>query len=514
MAMPPAPGKQAVGTPVAEYVRMSTDHQVYSPAQQSAAITAFAVANRMRIVRRYLDHGRSGLDLSGRPALRRLLADVRSGTADFQAVLVYDVSRWGRFQEADEAAFYEYLCMLGGVRVIYVAEPFANDQSPLSAMLKGLKRAMAAEYSRELSVKVFAGQARLVALGFRQGSTPGYGLRRALLDAAGRLKGLLDVGDRKSLATDRVILVPGPAEEVRVVNVIFRRYLSGMSQRDIARELNAAHIGNFRGDPWCQQAIRSVLVNEKYIGNNIFARSSKRLRQPKTLNPPDAWVRCNGAYTGIVPPRIFWRAQAVREARCHIPTDAEMLAPLRQLLATHGYLTVGLIEQAPGAWSGFSYVRRFGSFRNIYALLGYRPPRNLAFQDARRRAARWLPSLLGAITERLEDAGAAVVAEGSRLTIDATWSLSVGLIRPSLQAHGWRWPIVRLPPPCDILLLARMDRLGNQPLDYFIAPTMAFAAWPQALYQHNDPLIQRYLFPSLAVLPALAMLSARPAGHD
>mgnify|MGYP001050244740 CR=1 FL=1 len=41
--------------------------------------------------------------------------------------------------------------------------------SPVSTIVKGVKRAMAGEYSRELSTKVFAGQCRLIELGYRQG---------------------------------------------------------------------------------------------------------------------------------------------------------------------------------------------------------------------------------------------------------------------------------------------------------------------------------------------------------
>jgi len=82
--------------PVAEYVRMSTDHQRYSTANQAAAIRAYATSHGMRIVKTFMDEGKSGLDMEGRDGLRDLLRVVQSGSADFQAVLVYDVSRWGR----------------------------------------------------------------------------------------------------------------------------------------------------------------------------------------------------------------------------------------------------------------------------------------------------------------------------------------------------------------------------------------------------------------------------------
>jgi DNA invertase Pin-like site-specific DNA recombinase len=61
-------------------------------------------------------------------------------------VLVYDVSRWGRFQDSDESAYYEYRCRRAKIAVHYCAEPFPNDGSVTAALLKALKRAMAAEY--------------------------------------------------------------------------------------------------------------------------------------------------------------------------------------------------------------------------------------------------------------------------------------------------------------------------------------------------------------------------------
>ena len=81
----------------AEDVRMSTDHQQYSTENQAEAIRQYASRRGIEIVRTYADEGKSGLTIEGRPALQRLLRDVQSGVADFTAILVYDVSRWGRF---------------------------------------------------------------------------------------------------------------------------------------------------------------------------------------------------------------------------------------------------------------------------------------------------------------------------------------------------------------------------------------------------------------------------------
>ena len=157
----------------------------------------------------------SGLRLSSRAALTELLREVESGNAQFQRILVYDVSRWGRFQDADESAYYEYICKRAGVFVHYCAEQFENDGSISSSLLKTIKRSMAAEFSRELSVKVFAGLCRLFELGYRQGGFAGFGFRRQLLDCRGKIKGLLSNGERKSIQNDRVVLIPGPEESFR-----------------------------------------------------------------------------------------------------------------------------------------------------------------------------------------------------------------------------------------------------------------------------------------------------------
>jgi DNA invertase Pin-like site-specific DNA recombinase len=136
----------------AQYIRMSTDPQELSPVVQKDAIAEFARTNGFEIVRSYEDEGKSGLQLVNRPRLRQLLADVAAG-ASFSAILVYDVSRWGRFQDADAAAYHEYHCRLHGVQVIYVCESFGNDQTPATVLLKTMRRVMAAEYSRDLASK-------------------------------------------------------------------------------------------------------------------------------------------------------------------------------------------------------------------------------------------------------------------------------------------------------------------------------------------------------------------------
>jgi DNA invertase Pin-like site-specific DNA recombinase len=138
---------------VAQYLRISTEHQNYSLENQVKTISIYAQDHGFEIVQTYSDEGRSGLLLKNRPELMLLLSDVIGGHAGFRAVLVYDVSRWGRFQDSDEAAHYEFVCKSAGVPVHYCAENFVNDNTPFSSIAKALKRTMAAEYSREMGAR-------------------------------------------------------------------------------------------------------------------------------------------------------------------------------------------------------------------------------------------------------------------------------------------------------------------------------------------------------------------------
>lgn len=209
----------------AQYVRMSDEAQEYSIDNQKAAIQEYAARHGFIIVKTYADAGKSGVIARNRTSLRQLLKDVVNGEAKYKAILVYDVSRWGRFPNSDEAAHYEFLCASSGVPLHYCAEQFLNDGTATSTLLKALKRSMAAEFSRELGEKVFRGKSRLVQMGYWVGGKAGYGYRRLMVSKEGKPKQILNYGERKSLTTDRVILVPGTPDEIACIRQIFAMVL-------------------------------------------------------------------------------------------------------------------------------------------------------------------------------------------------------------------------------------------------------------------------------------------------
>jgi len=336
-------------------------------------IRQYAARKGLEIIQTYSDEGKSGLNIQGRDSLAQMIRDVQSGQVKFSCILVYDVSRWGRFQDADESAYYEYTCRQAGVAVHYCAEQFENDGSPVSTIVKGVKRAMAGEYSRELSTKVFLGACRLIQLGYKQGGTAGYGLRRMLIDQSGEKKALLKMGEQKSLQTDRVILVPGPDDEVKVVKWIYIAFVEeGKTESEIATLLNERGAVTDFGRAWTRGTVHQVLTNEKYIGNNVYHRTSFKLKRTHVVNPPEKWIRADGAFKGIIEPELFFKAREIILARAQRFTDEEMLLQLRGVLQQFGRISGIIIDEVDGLPSSSSFRHRFGSLVRAYRLIGYR----------------------------------------------------------------------------------------------------------------------------------------------
>ncbi|PBB44972.1 recombinase family protein [Mesorhizobium sp. WSM3866] len=492
-------------TRAAAYVRMSTEHQKYSTDNQMAVIRRYADSRQYEVVRTYTDSGKSGLRLVGRDALQALLQEVESGLADYTAILVYDVSRWGRFQDPDEAAAIELRCKHAGIVVHYCAEQFENDGSIGSSIVKTVKRAMAGEYSRELSVKVFAGQANLIRLGYRQGGTPGFGLRRVLVDQTGNHKIELARGEHKSIATDRVILVPGPADEVALVQQIYRSFVEdGLGERQIADMLNDRGVMTDLGRAWTRGAVHQVLINEKYVGNNVWGRTSFKLKQVHKRNPPEAWIRFDGAFEPLVAIEAFTAARAIIEARALRMSDETMLAKLEQVLRQKGMLTGLIIDEIDDLPSSSSYACRFGSLLRAYALVGFVPDRDYRYLEINRRLRHLHPEIMNDVIRGIAMAGGQAIQDASTdlLYINNEFSTSIVIVRClETEAGALRWKVrldAALNP--DLTIAVRMRRGNDAPLDYYLLPRLDMHEAVLRLCEFNGLSLDCYRFDSLSHL--------------
>lgn len=497
----------------AQYLRMSTERQIYSIDNQRDAIRDYAEVMGYDIVATYEDPGRSGLSLGGRPGLQRLLEDVESRRADFETVVVYDVSRWGRFQNTDESASYEYRCQTAGVRIEFCAELFVNDGSIGSDVLKAIKRSMAAELSRMLSNRVFAGQSRVVRLGFRGGGNAGYGFRRLLVDASGKPKLILHRNERKSLASDRIILVPGPTDEIKVVRRIFNQYVKkGKTEREIASALNWRGLLTDFDRPWTSEAVRTILTSEKYIGNNVWNRVSTRLQHRPVKNPASVFVRADNVFEPLVSRALFDRAQQIRRARACPITDEKLLADLSKLLEERGKLSGAIITAAPGCRSASNYMHRFGSIKAAYKLVGYDSTQNLRDFNIGKLLNQRRQQIIEHLIVEIDRVGgsARYDSKSKLLFINEEFSVAIGISRCRMMPSGyprWRYRQRRLIGP-DVSVLIRMETDHVTVRDYLIASAHeAHRALPM-LKADNGARLNTFLFASLD--PLLDMARREP----
>lgn len=356
-------------TPAVQYVRASTGLQSCSLEQQGLANSAYAALRGFQIIDTYSDEAISGLTLRARRGLQRLLSDALSPTRRFSAILIYDVSRWGRFQDVDEGAHYEFLCRQAGVCVHYCAEPFENEGSPEANLIKQVKRAMAAEFSRAQSERIALARRHVASKGFIVSPAP-FALRRLAVDRQGRPVALLDRGERKASAAHRVVFTLGPADEVATVRSIFRLYaVTGLSRRAIAAELNRADAPSHSGRGWSPSQVRDVLRQEAYAGTYVYGRARHQLGAVRKA-PPAHWLRIDGAIPAIVTRPLFDQAKQLLDGR-RWRTDAELLDDLRGLLAREGKVSKALIDAWPYIACFDTYKRRFGGLGEACRRIGW-----------------------------------------------------------------------------------------------------------------------------------------------
>lgn len=486
----------------AAYVRMSTEHQQYSTSNQMDVIREYAKRRGFEIVKIYSDEGKSGLNIQGRDSLAQMIQNVQGEQANFTNILVYDISRWGRFQDADESAYYEYICRKAGVAVHYCAEQFENDGSPVSTIVKGVKRAMAGEYSRELSSKVFQGACRLIQEGFKQGGTAGFGLRRMLIDQSRQLKGLLKMGEHKSIQTDRVILARGPDEEVEIVQWMYHAFIEeGKSEQEIAKLLNAKGVVTDFGRAWTRGTVHQVLTNEKYIGNNVYHRTSFKLKLKHVVNPPERWIRADRKFEGIIEPSIFHTAQGIILARSRKLTNDEMLEKLREVLKRHGRISGILIDEADGFPSSAAFRHRFGSLVSAYQLIGYDPGIDYSFIEINRRLRKEHPVIVASVIQQVENLGATVFLDEKTelLHLNNEIRVSIVLCRHFITGGGAsRW-LIRLDEGLkpDITIAVRMTETNESIRDYYLLPAIDMTWENLRVAEENGIYLDAYRFETL-----------------
>ena len=460
--------------PAAQYMRMSTGLQEYSLSNQADAILRYAIAHSFEIVETYADAAKSGLALKGRSHLQRLLADVQSGNAPYRAILVYDVSRWGRFQDTDESAHWEFICKSAGIPVHYCVEQFANDGSIPSVLLKTLKRVMAGEFSRDLSAKVYAGKKNAILKGFSSGGFASYGFQRILVSSdPKRHERVLLKGERKAIQTDRIVFSPGPPEEIECVRTIFKMAISGMTARAIAEELNRTG-APCRGTKWTAHLVLCILHNRRCVGTNVWGKTSQKLHSGRVPVPEHEWVSKEHSCDPIVDQQTFDEAQQALHKRTIFRPNEELVNRFSEVFKRAGYMSASLMDSTGGIPTSGTVRRRFGSLERLYELIGYDPPQfNPALFLNRRRVAKIRRHIADKLTAMIP--GSCRKVDGCNrpvLTLPNGVSVAIIVCRCVTGVKTASWEIPRDSARSGPVLLVRTKAGNKSILDMRLLPSL------------------------------------------
>jgi DNA invertase Pin-like site-specific DNA recombinase len=417
--------KAAQPRAVAYYRHSAQERQENSIPIQREQVREWAKKNGVEIIQEFEDAGKSGLNAEGRPAFNEMMDQWVKQKRDFQYVLCLDVSRFGRFQDIDLSAQYSAECKRHGKQVVYttIGKPREND--PLYPVYVQFERFRAAQYSKELSDKVWRGCMKIAEQGYWAGGAPPYGLQRLLLDESREPLHVLEPGQRKGIQNQRVTLVVGDPAEVAVIQRIFHEFVElRYSEYRIAEGLNSDGVPSPANQRWSAGMVVERLQNEKYAGTMIYNQTSQKLKTPRQTNASEHWVRTPGAFEGIVSYELFARAQQLFAERRRKYQSDEMLAQLKRLYQQYGLFCSSLLRTLECAPAPATFAHRFGGL-------------DLAFQQLHRDSCDRAREL---VHDRIRQMIPGVVPYGDFLVLDEKMTLSVQPAMPIPNGYAAYWP--------------------------------------------------------------------------
>ncbi len=320
------------------YVRMSSERQEASPAQQRTEVEKFAKRNGYRIIRWYVDEAISGDATEYRRQFQQMIAD--ADRREFEAIVCWDQDRFGRF-DSIEAGRWIYPLRSAGIHLATVAQGVIDWNDFAGRMLYGITQEGKHQFLRDLSRNTARGQINNARLGFLCGQAAPYGFDRMFVDQQGnhrqRVRNGEQVGKNKNW---RVTLVPSDDPiKVATARWLFLTYAkSDIGYRALANELNRRGVPSPAGGRWHGNGVRAILQNEAYVGTfvwgkrregkyhrvaggEILDRDHREVRlmpngKPNAIdNPREAWTVVEDAWEPLVDRETFDAVQTKIEKR-------------------------------------------------------------------------------------------------------------------------------------------------------------------------------------------------------
>ncbi|MCR2822738.1 recombinase family protein [Lederbergia panacisoli] len=272
---------------VAIYCRVSTEEQAregYSIQAQLQTLRQYAQLYGWEIAEEYVDEGISGKNITGRPAMRKLVADIERDK--FQAVLVWKISRLSR-NMLDTLKLLDRLEDYG-VKFISYSENF-DTGTPIGRLVVQLMASIAEMERNTLSENV--------KLGMKQRALEGYWNGGIVLG--------YDLIEKELVINQN---------EAAIVQLIFNLYANGKGLRAISNHLNKAGYKTKRNRYFSINGVAQILDNIVYNGKISWLKfedwDTKR-RRGKNPNP----IIVEGKHEAIISDELWGIVRARRKSR-------------------------------------------------------------------------------------------------------------------------------------------------------------------------------------------------------
>ncbi|MDX3809866.1 MAG: recombinase family protein, partial [Bosea sp. (in: a-proteobacteria)] len=268
--------------------------------------------------------------------------------------------------------------------------------------------------------------------------------------------------------------------------------------------LNRRCISTDVGRPWTRGTVHQLLINEKYVGDNVWNRRSFKLKKKRVRNEPGEWIKAQDAFEAIVERELFEAARTIINARSFRLSDSEMLQSLKELYQQKGLLSGIVIDECDGLPSSSAYSSRFGSLLQAYHLVGFTPDRDYRYVEINRELRKLHPDILREVIDGLRATGSDAWQDlqTDRVNVNGEFNLSVVVARCFETPTGLlRWKLrfdTSLAP--DITIVVRMDRANRVPLDYYLFPRIDMLSEKLRLMEDNALGLDAYRFDDLDLL--------------
>lgn len=283
---------------VAAYCRVSTaqEDQETSYEAQVAYFTKLITENpSWNLAGIYADDGISGTDMKKRDNFNAMMERCLQKDGDIDLILTKSISRFARNT-------VDCLSCIRKLKerniAIYFEKEHINTLESTGELLITILSSQAQEESRNISENVK------------------WGLKRKYEKGEMLVRRMFGYGK----GTDgQLYIIP---EEAEVVRLIYGKYLEGESLNSIARLLKEKGIKTIRGNiEWNVNSIRTILINEKYIGDAMAQKTFTTDYLTKTRKENQGELQkyyVENAHEAIIPREVFYKVQEELRQRANI----------------------------------------------------------------------------------------------------------------------------------------------------------------------------------------------------